>query len=67
MIIVVLVVVVLICNATRHPRHIVAAVNVLSTGLYSPAFMAHSCTLGAAVQFTFNPGNVKYQLSVLMV
>ena len=43
------VVVVRIFNATRHPRHIEAAVIVVYMYLYSLAFMDHPCTLGAAV------------------
>ena len=45
----VVVVVVRIFNATRHPRHIEAATFVMYMYLYSLAFMDHPCTLGAAV------------------
>ena len=44
------VVVVLIFNATRHPRHIeAAAIAMMYMYLYSLAFMDHPCTLGTAV------------------
>ena len=47
---VVVVVVVRIFNATRHPRHIeAAAIAIMYMYLYSLAFMDHPCTLGAAV------------------
>ena len=46
----VVVVVVRIFNATRHPRHIeAAAIAMMYMHLYSLAFMDHPCTLGAAV------------------
>ena len=45
----IVVVVVRIFNATRHPRHMVAAAVVMYMYLYSLAFMDHPCTLGAAV------------------
>ena len=45
----IVVVVVRIFNATRHPRHIEAAAIVMCMYLYSLAFMDHPCTLGAAV------------------
>ena len=41
--------VVQIFNATRHLRHIEAVAIVMYMYLYSLAFMAHPCTLGAAV------------------
>ena len=45
----VIVVVVRIFNATRHPRHMEAGVIVMYRYLYSLAFMDHPCTLGATV------------------
>ena len=46
---VVSVVVVQIFNATRHLRHMGTAAIVMYMYLYSPAFMNHPCTPGAAV------------------
>ena len=46
---VLVVVVVRIFNAARHPRHMNAAAIVMYMYLYSLAFMDHPCTLGAAV------------------
>ena len=44
------VVVVLIFNATKHPRHIeAAAIAMMYMYLYSLAFMDHPCTLGTAI------------------
>ena len=70
----VVVVVVRIFNATRHPRHIEAAAIVMYMYLYSLAFMDHHVhlvplpvTKRHPVHFIFNPGHVEYELGVLMV
>ena len=72
--VVVVVVVVRIFNATMHPMHMEAAAIDMYMYLYSLAFMDHPCTLGAAVchqrrpvHFILNPGHVEYELSVLIV
>ena len=63
-------VVVPIFNATRHPRHIEAAVIVMYMYLYSLAFMDHPCTLGHQAppcpRYT-QPRYVEYMLGLLMV
>ena len=63
---IVVVIVVRIVKATRHPRHIeAAAIAMMYMYLYSLAFMDHPCTLGAAVtkrrpvHFILNPGHVE--------
>ena len=71
----IVVVVVRIFNATRHPRHIeAAAIAMIYMYLYSLAFMDHPCKLGAAVchqappcPLILNPGHVEYELGALMV
>ena len=57
-------------NATRHPRHIEAAVIIMYMYLYSLVFMDHPCTLvtkRCPVHVILNPGYVEYMLGLLMV
>ena len=71
----VVVVVVRIFNATRHPRHMEAAAidmcTCICTALLSWITHAHlvplSVTKRHPVHFILNPGHVEYELGVLMV
>ena len=69
-----IIIVVWIFKAARHPRHIQVAAIVMHVYLYSLAFMDHPCTLGAAVchqappcPLYTQPRHVMYELGVLTV